>query len=128
MKNKPDDSDYGFGIKFTRNDKYLIEDEDHFMEGLLGTPTLIGGALTWLIIASLFNFGSNPWHNIAFGISIGIASVMVLVWYIVHALPGTLRFLKKVGNGVVDWVCKPIDEMTKYYKKKVANLKKLKGL
>ena len=84
--------------------------ERRLFEGLLSTPLLLGGALTWLILATV-----SIWMSLLFSplfyvcwVCVGLASVMILLWFLFHAMPITIAFLKPYAVKVIDFVCKPV--------------------
>jgi len=81
-------------------DEKLMEGENAFFEGLFSTPALLGGAL--------FLYGGKPWHSYVTYTLVFMAGCMILVWFILHALPPTISFLKPYAVKVIDFVCKPV--------------------
>jgi len=96
---------------FTLNEiQEAYEADNKLFQGLLSTPLLLGGALTWLILATVSLWLSLVYRPLFYvcWACIGLATVMILVWFVFHALPVTIKFLKPFAVKVIDFVCKPV--------------------
>lgn len=94
MKLKPNSSDTKFfkNARITRSST-LMEEEDHLMDGLFGSVTLLTLSLLWLILAAVMS--SQGWL-IAMWLFVGLASLCVLIWSVVHILPRLLRWFVRL--------------------------------
>lgn len=74
----------------TWRERELREGEDAFFEGLFSTVTLLGTAMAWFIIATIL-----IWVNamVPAYICIGIASLCIAVWVVMHVIPAVWKWL-----------------------------------
>lgn len=91
MKNDTTKFFDGAKVSRARQLHQLHEEENHFMDGLLGTPNLLGGASCWFIIATIIVWASD--YNLAAKITIGIGALFVLVWVSINVFPRVWKWL-----------------------------------
>jgi len=108
LRPTPDDTKvFKNGMKLVRA-KQLMEEDNAFFSGLFSTPLLLGTALAWLIIGSIFMSVPRDWSFVSGWVCITIATVLVCVWATVHVVPVAFPVTVKAVKKFVDFVCKPV--------------------